>query len=171
MVSVALLTDEGTMIQNLSAEAGGQAGGRVLTWLREWGVAPGDVRCWVADVGPGGFTGARVGVMLAKTLAWSSGASVAGVTSFDLIAKDAIALVPGRKGQWVRRVPGQELEVVDAFDGVGYWSDHPVFPDAARAAGWAHELPRISPHELLPLYALAPSISVPKSPYKPEAIQ
>ncbi|NBV45425.1 MAG: tRNA (adenosine(37)-N6)-threonylcarbamoyltransferase complex dimerization subunit type 1 TsaB [Planctomycetia bacterium] len=37
--------------------------------------------------GPGSFTGLRVGVALAKTLAWSTGAALVGVSGYELIAR------------------------------------------------------------------------------------
>ncbi len=59
-------------------------------------------------VGPGSFTGLRVGVTAAKVLAWASGCSLVGISAFDLLAH--------RCGRWaVHSWPDAEsLEL--AFD-------------------------------------------------------
>lgn len=56
------------------------------TLLSEVGWKPGDVELVAVAVGPGSFTGIRVGVTTAKTFAYSVGASVLGVETLDVIA-------------------------------------------------------------------------------------
>jgi tRNA threonylcarbamoyladenosine biosynthesis protein TsaB len=48
--------------------------------------------------GPGSFTGLRVGVALAKTLAWSTGASLVAVSGYELIARRS---APSEGPLWV----------------------------------------------------------------------
>lgn len=54
--------------------------------LSEIGWQPRDVELVAVAVGPGSFTGIRVGVTTAKTFAYSVGASVFGVETLDVIA-------------------------------------------------------------------------------------
>lgn len=60
-----------------------------LVRAREW--APKDIQEIYVDVGPGSFTGLRIGVTLAKTLAFASGAAIAAVESVEVLARNAPA--------------------------------------------------------------------------------
>ncbi len=57
--------------------------------LDEGGVTVGDLERIVVDVGPGRFTGLRVGVATARTLAFATGVGVVPVTSLASLAADA----------------------------------------------------------------------------------
>jgi tRNA threonylcarbamoyladenosine biosynthesis protein TsaB len=54
------------------------------------GLTPSDFRFVALPVGPGLFTGLRVGVVTAKTLAYASGADVVGVNTLEVLAAKAI---------------------------------------------------------------------------------
>ncbi|REJ67255.1 MAG: tRNA (adenosine(37)-N6)-threonylcarbamoyltransferase complex dimerization subunit type 1 TsaB [Planctomycetota bacterium] len=54
--------------------------------LREVGWKTRDVQCVATCVGPGSFTGLRIGVTAAKTLAYATGAKVIGVNTLEVIA-------------------------------------------------------------------------------------
>jgi tRNA threonylcarbamoyl adenosine modification protein YeaZ len=51
-----------------------------------------DIECLVCGTGPGSFTGVRVGVMYAKTLAFALGKPVIGISSFDAAAYEDISI-------------------------------------------------------------------------------
>lgn len=54
--------------------------------LREAGYTPGDVDGWALSLGPGSFTGLRIGVSCVKGLAFATGKPVAGVPTLDVLA-------------------------------------------------------------------------------------
>jgi tRNA threonylcarbamoyladenosine biosynthesis protein TsaB len=74
----------------------------------EW--RPGDLDAVVADVGPGLFTGLRVGLATARALTHARGVPAVGVTSLEVLAH------PHR---WR---PGLVAPVVDARRGEVYWA-------------------------------------------------
>lgn len=138
--SAAAVDDAGAAEQPLGP-AGSHA--RLLTAVladlvvqRGWSSGGAPLRCLgPADVvavirGPGSFTGLRVGVTVAKALAWTSGAGLVGVSGFETIARRT-----ARLADW----HDQELQI--AYDaGRGE-----VFVAAARPAGpdWDVGEPRL----------------------------
>lgn len=58
--------------------------------LQDVGATPRDVSEVAVGVGPGPFTGLRVGLMSAKALAEAVGATIAGVCSLDVIATEVV---------------------------------------------------------------------------------
>lgn len=54
--------------------------------MKENGVAPETLDAVAVNVGPGSFTGIRIGVSMATSLAFATGAKRIAVTSFDIIA-------------------------------------------------------------------------------------
>ena len=158
--SVALL--DGARILYAGDEAAqGRAGEACLRLLRDGlrsldaGLA--DVRVFAADLGPGSFTGVRVGIVLAKTLAWAEGAACAGASAFDLVVPDRTVALPSRKGEWFVRVPGCLPERT---------REVPTEVGTPLAAGFARlVLDPVPPETLIPAYLLEPSISAPKVAY------
>ena len=76
--------------------------------LGQLGMAPGDLGVVAVDIGPGLFTGLRVGVAAAKALAQSLGIGVIGATSLDILVAGAagaghrglvLACVDARRGE------------------------------------------------------------------------
>ena len=63
----------------------------VDTLCRDRGWAPRDVEEVYVSVGPGSFTGLRVGVTVAKTLAFATGARLVAVPTADVLARNAPA--------------------------------------------------------------------------------
>jgi hypothetical protein len=156
MVTVAILED-GVVLASRTESAPMRASGAVMRLLDELGAS---VDLYVADVGPGSFTGVKVGVTIAKTLAFAEGVKVAGLSAFDLINPSGSAAVPSRKGKHLVRdssgtdeLPSDHRRVELAVKG---------FPSAENAALLHGRLQPMDPVELMPNYVLEPSISTPK---------
>ena len=60
----------------------------LMAFLRRHDMRPSDLDAVAVSIGPGGFTGLRVGLTCAKTLAWASGASLVAVDTFQAVAEN-----------------------------------------------------------------------------------
>jgi hypothetical protein len=167
--SVALFGPEGFRAQG-RARADRAASGAIVELAQEvlsrFGTGLEHVELFVADVGPGSFSGVKVGVTMVKSWGLALNRQVGGVSAFDLVEPHATVALPVRKGLWLMRVPGQApVPVAEPPLGVrGYgWEGADGFPDAARAD--LAKIRRLPPSELVPAYLAEPSISVPKEPF------
>ncbi len=126
-----------------------------------------EVTLFLADLGPGSFTGVRVGVMMAKTLAYAHNALAGGADAFDLIDPASVVAFPSRKGEFFVRVPGQAVtrgsEAPEGAVGFGF-GEPEVFPHARRFGAILLGIERVDPMKLEPKYLMEPSISLPKKP-------
>lgn len=133
------------------------------------------VDVFLADLGPGSFTGTRVGVTLAKSLGYANGKPCAGFSSFDFISKNQVVVFPSKRGEWFVRIPGQAVirteetleELRDRFPefvGFGPGVEPACYPAAENVRTLLSDIVVVSPAELLPLYLIEPSISTPKNP-------
>ncbi|MCE9546794.1 MAG: tRNA (adenosine(37)-N6)-threonylcarbamoyltransferase complex dimerization subunit type 1 TsaB [Planctomycetia bacterium] len=68
--------------------------GGIRDLLAEVGWRPADVQLVAVAVGPGSFTGLRIGVTTAKTFAYACGAEVQGVDTLEVIAQQTPADCP-----------------------------------------------------------------------------
>lgn len=144
-----------------------QASGVCFELLKEAGYDPKEGSLFLADIGPGSFTGTRVGVTMAKTLAFVAGAKCAGANAFDLISVEKTVVLPSKKGEWFIREVGHEPIRSDVLPGNEYLGfgngiQDETFPSAARFASLIEHLERIEPEAFVPTYLIEPSISVQK---------
>jgi tRNA threonylcarbamoyladenosine biosynthesis protein TsaB len=184
---LALQSAEGE-ICHTSIAAGRGRGRDVMPALRgllaEAGLEPAGLHHLVVDVGPGSFTGVRVGVTVAKSLAWALGLEVTAVSSLDLLASCAPASAraltvrdAGRGTVYYRtpdgasgRSPGEAIthlardvtvvgEEASALAERFGWNGTPldVTPGAEALLAFAREQggTRVAPHDLAPLYLQA----------------
>ena len=114
-------------IERPAASHGAALPGAVDEILRDAGIVMRDLGAIAVGVGPGSFTGLRIGLSYAKGIAMATGCSMAGVPSFDAIALAALehsnaplgasicAIADARKGEAyfaLYRVVGDGLEKV-----------------------------------------------------------
>jgi len=93
--SVALLED-GLAVDERFFEKGLRHGKELVpsldAMLRARGLQPAEIGLIAVSQGPGSYTGIRVGITVAKTLAYALGRPVVGVPSLDVLAQNAIGL-------------------------------------------------------------------------------
>lgn len=87
--SVAVARDEAPLREAVFAKGvrhGREVVPRLRDLLRDLGLEASSVDLFAVGSGPGSYTGLRVGIMTAKTLAWSLGRPLVAVPSFDALA-------------------------------------------------------------------------------------
>lgn len=151
-----------------------RAGGACLAMLEqmreELGHGVEEAESFAADIGPGSFTGVRVGVVMAKTFAFVYGRPVMGADSFDLIDPAGVAVLPSKRGEFFVRRPGDapvrtERLPSEPFRGFGPGVEPSEPPRAANFARLVASLERMDAIAFAPHYLIEPSISTPKKPY------
>ena len=111
LASVALFDDR-ALVASLEREARGDVILALLDeLLRAQAIAPRDVARWAVDVGPGSFTGVRIGVATVKGIAFSTRAEVIAVNAFDAVCaarslapRDACVMLEAGKGEVYFRI-------------------------------------------------------------------
>ncbi len=173
LTSVAILDDSGAVLYHASVEAPRAASAAVIRLVEEalaaLGIAWEYISRFIVDVGPGSFTGTKVGMTMVKLWAHTRGVPVAGVNSFDLIDPDASVAIPQNKSDVIVRVAGSQGEVRKYADvdfpvrGYSKLSD-PEYPLASRVNAVFHKLEWVEPKNLVAQYIAEPNISLPKNP-------
>lgn len=147
--AVTVAVHDGTDVVGRASGQGATAHGELLApaideALRQAGARPADLSDVAVGVGPGPFTGLRVGVVTALTLASTLGLRSHGVCSLDILAQD----VPGESGPFLVVTDARRKEVYWALydstgrridgPGVGRPDDvarlHPTHPAVGRGA-------------------------------------
>ena len=120
----------------------------------------GDIECFASASGPGSFTGVRVGLTLAKGLAFATGKKVVAVSVLRALASFGVspfraALIEARRGEVYAAVYDASLRLVipevvtTSDDFVARLSSQPaefIVMDAALARGWQPSV--VAPREL-----------------------
>ena len=174
LVGVGLFEPGGPLIAMLEKLAPRAASGACLLQLQilleETRLNLKSASLFVADLGPGSFTGVKVGVTLAKTFALALGTQTSGVTSFDLLDPNRPSVVSSKRGEWLVREPGKEPRrsserPASPFVGYGEGITEPVYPSVSRLPELVARLELLAPESLLPAYLTEPSISMPRKPF------
>jgi tRNA threonylcarbamoyladenosine biosynthesis protein TsaB len=92
VMGIALVEDEivkGEIITNLKKNHSVRVMPAIQSLLAECEVAPKELDLIVVAKGPGSYTGVRIGVTIAKTLAWTLNIPIVGVSSLEVLAANA----------------------------------------------------------------------------------
>ena len=139
-VAVSLVSDDGARLASRTSDERRRHAESLAPLieevLAEAGVEPSDLTAVVAGTGPAPFTGLRVGLVTARTLALTLGIPVLGVPSLDALAVQAVSDLGLRPGTEI-------LATSDARRKEVYWARYRVvalegphgFPVADRLAG------------------------------------
>ncbi len=84
--------------------------------LAEAGLAREDLGAIAVSLGPGSYTGIRIGTTAAKTLSWALGCDLVGVATLEALAREAAAL--GVPGGTRRLVPAVDARAQEVYAGV-----------------------------------------------------
>lgn len=156
--SVALVADDDSVDARTAVAAGNDALERGLSLLDEvaGGIGLQGLHALAVGTGPGSFTGLRIALAYAKSLAFAARLPLAGISSYDAVVPRDIgethaAFVHGRAG-----IACARLRVATSAEGAP-WRERIVCGTYAAIAGaFAHEL---SPGTLLPAYGASEGVA------------
>jgi tRNA threonylcarbamoyladenosine biosynthesis protein TsaB len=140
VMGVALVEDDivkGEIVTNIKKDHSTRVMPAIQSLLKDCGVSPRELELIVVARGPGSYTGVRIGVTIAKTLAWALKIPIVGVSSLEVLAANGryfsgviAPFFDARRGQiytGLYRYNGVQLECIE--------SDRIVLADE-----WAHKL-------------------------------
>ncbi|OIQ73635.1 tRNA threonylcarbamoyladenosine biosynthesis protein TsaB [mine drainage metagenome] len=124
-------TGHGEALPRLAAEALGQ-------------ISPEQLRAISVGIGPGPFTGLRVGIAFARSMAWALEISVVGVCTLDALARDYVLQEPELSGDFAVSTDARRKEVYWAvYDRVGNRKGDPIVTRSSEISGDLLALPTI----------------------------
>jgi tRNA threonylcarbamoyladenosine biosynthesis protein TsaB len=136
-------------------------------------IKPKDINKIIVTVGPGSYTGIRIGLTIAKTLAWSLNIPIIPASSLKAMAmtsEDADYYIPeldARRGyvysaiydsNYNEIIPEQYikeeflLEKKEELEGVTNMIDETATIDILKVVSYYERFPSVNPHELNPVY-------------------
>lgn len=92
-LSVAIVKEGELLVEETSAMAVNhslRAMPAIEELLKKAGMTPADIDAIAVSEGPGSYTGVRIGVTIAKTLAWTLGKPLVGVSSLKVLATNVL---------------------------------------------------------------------------------
>lgn len=118
VMGVALVDDDivlGEVITNLKKNHSLRLMPAIEQLMKEAGVHPKELQRIVVAHGPGSYTGVRIGVTTAKTLAWTLGVPLVGVSTLEVLAQNGryfqgvvTPIFDARRGQVYTGLYGQQ---------------------------------------------------------------
>ncbi|WP_461202851.1 tRNA (adenosine(37)-N6)-threonylcarbamoyltransferase complex dimerization subunit type 1 TsaB [Anoxybacillus sp. TBDG-1] len=115
---------KGEMITNLKKNHSIRVMPAIEALLQECEISPQDLDRIVVAKGPGSYTGVRIGVTIAKTLAWTLNIPLVGISSLEVMAANAkyfdgliVPLMDARRGQiytGLYKVEGDNIQSIVA---------------------------------------------------------
>lgn len=155
---VAQFDTQADLVSHAKVESQRAASGGILRLMDDLQI--GKPERIIVDIGPGSFTGVRVGVTMAKMWAQAWGVPVFGVSAFDLISDDPVA-IPSKKGEVYVRQSGSEATTMKIED--AKLIPEIIFAGDSELADLFKYLPNelieTASVEIVPLYVANPSIS------------
>jgi len=132
--------------------------------LARAGWSPPSVHRWAVGVGPGSFTGTRIGVSTVKGIQLATGAELCGVTGFEAVTfglapagdETMVAVLPAMKGEVFVQCGMNEPTyhgIESAVEAILAQTSGPllVAGEGAALCGWSHASARLvtaAPHDL-----------------------
>lgn len=143
LVTVAVHDGERVVVERSSEQPmkhGEQLAPLIAAVLEAAGIVRQDLTSIAVGVGPGPFTGLRVGLVTARTLGYVLEIPVYGVCSLDILAAEAVASGLGHRGFLVATDARRKEVYVATYDDVGRRIDGPL---VLRPAEAPHDLPTV----------------------------
>ena len=173
--SVGLIDDESIISEyllNIPVTHSERLLGTIKIVLEESRITMGDLDGWAVSLGPGSFTGLRIGVSTVKGLALATGKPASGVSTLDVLAKQISStpylvcpILNARKGEvytaFYRYAEGDRIErqsvhqVIKMEDLIGKIKERTIFVgDGVRTYGddLRNSLPSLALFPSLPLH-------------------
>lgn len=105
-------------------------------------ISPKQLASIVVGVGPGPFTGLRVGIVFARSMAWALGIDVVGVCTLDAIARDLLDQGHEFAGDFAVATDARRKEVYwAAYDRTGIRLAEPIVTRSSEIPGHLLALP------------------------------
>ena len=113
-------------------------------------ISPDQLQAIAVGIGPGPFTGLRVGIAFARTMAWALGIEVVGVCTLDALARDYLAQGYATLGDFAVATDARRKEVYwAAYDRDGNRHGEPIVIRSSEISDELLALPTVGSGALL----------------------